>query len=105
LDWVELRKDPSPSADSERWYVARTPPDYRDRNLLLGARKDHLKTEHRVLLVDDWIDTGGQATGARTIVEQAGASWCGVAVIVDGLRDSRLRRDLDVRALLHLREL
>jgi adenine phosphoribosyltransferase len=102
---VELRKDPSPAADSDRWHIAHTPPDYRDRNLRLGARKDHLQTGQRVLLVDDWIDTGGQAVAARTIVEQAGAVWCGAAVIVDGLRDSRLRRDLDVRPLLHLREL
>lgn len=102
---VELRKDPRPLADSDRWFITHTPPDYRDLNLRLGVRKDHLKAGHRVLLVDDWIDTGGQAIGARTIVKQAGATWCGAAVIVDGLRDSRLRRDLDIRPLLHLREL
>ena len=102
---VEVRKDPSPSADSDRWFIARTPPDYRDRNLLLGARKDHLTAGQRVLLIDDWIDTGGQAVGARAIVEQSGATWCGAAVIVDGLSDSRLRRDLGVNALLNVREL
>jgi adenine phosphoribosyltransferase len=91
---VELRKDPNPAADSDRWLVAYTPPDYRDLNLRLGARKDHLAAGERVLLVDDWIQTGGQATGARTIIDQSGATWCGVAVIVDGLSDSRLRRDL-----------
>lgn len=102
---VEVRKDPSPSADSDRWFIARTPPDYRDRNLLLGARKDHLTAGQRVLLIDDWIDTGGQALGARAIVEQSGATWCGAAVIVDGLSDSRLRRDLGVKSLLNLRDL
>ena len=30
---VELRKDPTPAADSDRWIVAHTPPDYRDRTL------------------------------------------------------------------------
>jgi adenine phosphoribosyltransferase len=102
---VELRKNPSPSADSDRWLVTRTPPDYRDRNLRLGARRDHLSAGQRVLVVDDWIETGGQAIGARDIVEQAGATWCGVAVIIDGLEDSRLRRDLDVRSLIKVREL
>lgn len=102
---VEVRKDPNPSADSDRWVVARTPPDYRDRNLLLGVRKAHLSQGHRVLFVDDWIDTGGQALGARAIVEQAGAIWCGAAVIVDALSDSRLRRDLRVKPLLNLRDL
>jgi adenine phosphoribosyltransferase len=102
---VELRKQPDPSTDSDRWYIAHTPPDYRDRNLRLGVRKDALTGGHRVLLVDDWIDTGGQAIGARSIVEQAGAAWVGAAVIVDGLRDSRLRRDLTVRSLANVREL
>ena len=102
---VELRKDPSPATDSDRWVTARTPPDYRDRNLLLGARKDYLSAGHRVLLVDDWIQTGGQAVGAQRIVETAGATWCGAAVVVDGLSDSRLRRELGVKALLNVRDL
>jgi adenine phosphoribosyltransferase len=105
LGMVELRKDPSPAADSDRWLTARTPPDYRDRNLRLGARKDHLGAGDRVLLVDDWVQTGGQASGARDIVGQSGATWCGVAVIVDGLSDNRMRRDLNLRSLLNVRDL
>jgi adenine phosphoribosyltransferase len=53
--------------------VTRTPPDYRDRNLQLGARRDHLEAGQRGLFVDDCIDTGGQAIGARSLVDQAGA--------------------------------
>jgi adenine phosphoribosyltransferase len=102
---VELRKNPSPAADSDRWFVTRTPPDYRNRTLRLRAKRDHLSAGQRVLLVDDWIETGGQAVAARDIVERAGASWCGVAVIIDGLKDSRLRRDLDVRSLVNVRGL
>ena len=102
---VELRKEPQPNCDSDRWLTTRTPPDYRDRNLHLGARREHLTGEHRVLFVDDWIDTGGQAIGAHDLVRQAGATWCGAAVVVDALHDSRRRRDLDVRPLLQLREL
>jgi adenine phosphoribosyltransferase len=55
--------------------------------------------------VDDWVETGGQLTGARALVEQAGAAWCGAAVIVDGLRSVPPRRRLHVRALLHIRDL
>jgi adenine phosphoribosyltransferase len=102
---VELRKEPSPATDSDRWLIARTPPDYQDRQLELGARRDHLIASHRVLLVDDWVATGGQLIAARALVEQASATWCGAAVIVDGLRDSRLRRDLDVRCLTRSRDL
>lgn len=32
---VELRKDPEPSTDNDRWLTALTPPDYQDRNLKL----------------------------------------------------------------------
>jgi adenine phosphoribosyltransferase len=102
---VELRKDPQRSADSDRWLVARTPPDYQDRNLELGARRDLLPSTSRALFVDDWIDTGGQAVAARALVDEAGATWCGASVIVDALEDARLRRDLNVQALFRVGDL
>jgi len=105
LGLVEVRKDPSPLADSDRWFTVHTPPDYRDRTLRLGARADHLKAGDRVLVVDDWVQTGGQLLGVREIVTRAGATWCGVALVVDGLSDSSLRRSLNLRSLLHVRDL
>lgn len=102
---VELRKDPEPSTDSDRWVTARTPPDYQDRNLELGLRRDLLPPGSRVLFVDDWIDTGGQAIAARQIILAAEATWCGVSVIVDALTDARLRRDLDVSSIFRDRDL
>lgn len=102
---VELRKDPMPSTDSDRWITARTPPDYQDRNLELGLRRDLLPPGSRVLFVDDWIDTGGQAIAARQIVQAAEATWCGATVIVDGLTDARLRRDLAVSSIFRNRDL
>lgn len=102
---VELRKDPEPSTDSDRWLTARTPPDYQDRNLKLGLRRDLLPPGSRVLFVDDWIDTGGQAVAARQIVRQARATWCGASVIVDALADARLRHDLEVSCIFRDRDL
>lgn len=102
---VEVRKDPAPSTDSDAWLTATTPPDYRDRHLTLGFRRGLVQSGDRVLLVDDWIATGGQALGARELVRRAGAAWLGLAVVVDALDDRRLRRDLGVRALLHERDL
>jgi adenine phosphoribosyltransferase len=102
---IEMRKDPCPAADSDRWLIAHTPPDHRDRNLRVGVRREHLASGARVLLVDDWADTGGQASAARTIVNQAGATWCGAALVVDALADSRLRRDLGARSILRVRDL
>ena len=102
---VEIRKDPAPSTDSDAWLTATTPPDYRDRHLTLGVRRDLVQSGERVLLVDDWIATGGQALGARELVRRSGATWLGLAVVVDALDDRRLRHDLGVRALLHERDL
>lgn len=97
---VEVQKEPAPLADSDAWLTRTTPPDYRDRHLTLGFRRDLIRAGERVLFVDDWIETGGQA-----LVEAAGATWCGAALLVDGLSDARIRRDLQVRSLLHVREL
>lgn len=102
---VEVRKDPSPAADSDEWVVATTPPDYRDRHLPLGFRRDLVAPDDRVVVVDDWVDTGGQGLGTRALVAATRASWLGMSVVVDALDDHRTRRALGVRALLHLRDL
>jgi adenine phosphoribosyltransferase len=36
----------------------------------------------RVLLVDDWIETGSQARAAGTLIERSGAQLIGVATVV-----------------------
>lgn len=102
---IELRKEVSRLANSDEWLVARTPPDYRDRNLELGIRADLLAPGTRVLFVDDWVDTGGQLQAAHAITTMAHARWCGTAVIVDALTDARLRRELGVRSLVRVRDL
>lgn len=102
---LEVRKDWHPSADSDAWLHATTPPDYRDRHLRLGVRARHLEAGQSVLAVDDWVETGGQMLASRRLVEEAGARWIGLAVVVDGLTQPQVRRDLDVRSLLHFRDL
>jgi len=102
---VEARKNPSPAADSDEWIVATTPPDYRDRHLSLGFRRPLVSPSDRVVLVDDWVATGGQAIGVQQLIATARASWLGMAVVVVALTDNRTRRDLGVRSLLNGREL
>ena len=68
-------------------------------------RRDLVRSGDRVVLVDDWLETGGQALGSQALVEAAGGTWLGAAVIVDGLGDAQLRRRLRVRSLLHVRDL
>ncbi|HET6706447.1 phosphoribosyltransferase family protein [Amycolatopsis sp.] len=105
VGFVEVRKNRAASGDSDAWLRRTTPPDYQDRHLSLGFRKHLITGADRVLFVDDWIETGGQAHSAHLLTQDAEATWLGAAVVVDALSSSRVRRDLDVRSLLHIREL
>jgi adenine phosphoribosyltransferase len=102
---VEARKNPGRASDSDEWRRRTTPPDHRDRHVVFGFRGRLVRPRDRVLLVDDWAETGATATACRGLVADAGAEWVGAAVVVDALDDSRMRRDLPVRSLLHLRDL
>jgi adenine phosphoribosyltransferase len=54
-----------------------------------------------VLLVDEWITTGAQATAAKRLIEDAGGDFVGAAVVVDAT-DNATRRTLDLRSLITL---
>jgi adenine phosphoribosyltransferase len=64
------------------WSEAVTSPDYRGRRFTLVMQSDLLTREDRVLLVDDWIETGSQALAVRALIEGTGAAFAGLAVIV-----------------------
>lgn len=104
VGFVEIEKDLHHEQVAEPVITSTTPADYNDRNLTLGTRRKLMRPKDRVLLVDDWIETGAQATAARTLVEKAEAEWVGVAVIVDALSGAGRRR-LNVRGLVREREL
>jgi adenine phosphoribosyltransferase len=105
VGFVEVRKDRGPSGDSDAWLRRTTPPDYQDRHLSLGFRKRLITGGDRVLFVDDWIETGGQAHSAHLLTQDAEATWLGAATVVDALHSHQTRRHLNVRSLLHIREL
>ncbi|MET9275238.1 phosphoribosyltransferase family protein [Kribbella sp. NPDC003557] len=105
VGFVEMRKHAGSSVDSDRWVRRTTGPDYQDRHVVFGFRRTLVGAEDRVLMVDDWIDTGATARTARALVEDCGAHWIGAACIVDALTDPRLRHDLPVRSLLDIRQL
>jgi adenine phosphoribosyltransferase len=46
-----------------------------------------LSNHDRVLLVDDWIETGSQAQAGKQLVESCGARLIGVATIVNEVND------------------
>lgn len=91
--------------DSDPWRVRTTPPDYQDRHLELGLRRRLLNSADRVLAVDDVIDTGGQLGTLHANTQDAGATWLGASVLVDNLRTSQPRRQLNLQAVFHVREL
>ena len=105
VGFVEVHKDPGRAADSDAWWERTTPPDYRDRNLVMGVRRNLLSAGDRVLFVDDWVATGGQAVASKALVHDSGASWLGAAVVVNGLDRPQHRHDLGLKSLLHLRDL
>jgi adenine phosphoribosyltransferase len=87
VGFVPIRKAeglfPGPKA------VAETEVDYRGNRHELRLQRAALATGERVLLVDDWIETGSQATAAKRLVEACGAELVGVAVVVRELAVER----------------
>jgi adenine phosphoribosyltransferase len=78
--------------------------DYRGREFSLGVRARHLSAADRVLLVDDWADTGAQLVALRELVLDIGASYLGAAVIVNGCAE-RVRDQLRMRSLVRRTDL
>ncbi|WP_211177052.1 phosphoribosyltransferase [Pseudonocardia acidicola] len=64
--------------------TAETAADYPGLRHLLRMQSV-LGVRDRVLLVDDWAEGGSQACAARELVESCGATFAGVAVLVDQL--------------------
>ncbi|WP_419992668.1 phosphoribosyltransferase family protein [Streptomyces boninensis] len=74
-------------------------PDYRGTRHELRLQRTAVGSEDRVLLVDDWIETGNQASAVRSMVEECGGQWAGCSVVVDQTHPDR-RADLGVRSLV-----
>jgi adenine phosphoribosyltransferase len=98
VGFVPIRKGagllPGPKACVE------TSADYRGGPQALRLQRAALADGDRVLLVDDWIETGSQAAGARALVEQCGATFLGVAAIVNQLPPDRAERLTHLHTLL-----
>jgi adenine phosphoribosyltransferase len=100
-----IQKDPTRLFDSDALITVTSPPDYRDRHLEFGVRKGRIQASDRVLAVDDIADTGGQLLALKALIEKTGATWLGASVVVDGLTEHSVRRELNLRAVFHERDL
>jgi adenine phosphoribosyltransferase len=103
--FAEVRKGAMRGSDDDQWLTRLTPPDYNDRHLELAVRRGLIQPADRVLFVDDWAARGAQAAACKQLAEDAGATWVGSAVIVDALENATDRRTLNMRALVHVRDL
>jgi adenine phosphoribosyltransferase len=103
--FVGVEKSRHDLADSDIWLTTTTPVDYLGRNMQLHVRKRLLPPGARVLIVDDWADTGGQLLALSAMAAQAGAKVAGVVVLVDALAQHTVRRSLGLRSLLNVRDL
>lgn len=61
----------------------RTAADYRGQEWTLRMQRVAVAPGDRLLLVDDWIETGSQARAAKRLVETCGGELAGIAVVVD----------------------
>jgi adenine phosphoribosyltransferase len=71
----------------------RGPPDWRGEETVLRLQHHAVLPGQAVLIVDDWAETGSKALTARRLVEERGAEYVGLSLLVDQLQP-------DVRAAL-----
>jgi adenine phosphoribosyltransferase len=64
-----------------------TGPDWQGHTHALRLQREALGPEDRVVLVDDWFETGAQALAARELIESTGATLVGMTIVVDDLSD------------------
>jgi adenine phosphoribosyltransferase len=64
-----------------------TEPDWQGHRHALRVQRGAMGTGDRVVLVDDWFETGAQALAARALIEESGATLVGMSIIVDDLND------------------
>jgi adenine phosphoribosyltransferase len=82
-----------------------TAPDYRGTIHQLEIQRRALQTADRVVLVDDWAQEGSQALAAKRLIEDRGATFLGLAVMVDQLSEATRSLLGDVRSIVRAAEL
>jgi adenine phosphoribosyltransferase len=100
-----IEKAARAASDSDRWLTAIAGPDHRDRHLTMAVRAGLLGPGDRVLVVDDWVETGSQLSAIRALVEESGAEYVGAVVVVDALDSAQRRTGLGIRSIIHVRDL
>ena len=64
------------------------PPDWRGLETTLWLQRHVVAAGERVLVVDDWAETGSKALTARRLIEACGGVYAGLSLLVDQLPDA-----------------
>jgi adenine phosphoribosyltransferase len=68
------------------------PRDWRGLETTLRVQRHAIGEGERVLLVDDWAETGSKALTARRLIEACGGAYAGLSLLVDQLPDEVRQR-------------
>lgn len=86
-------------------FEGQTPPDYRGNEFVLRLQKNALSPTDRVILVDDWFETGGQAGVAVVLIAESEAKYLGASVVVDWMSNATRERLSPVHSILDMETL
>lgn len=64
-----------------------TAPSWRGRSVALEVQRAAIGPGDRVLLVDDWAETGAQAVAAKQLIEECGGAYLGLSLLIDQLTE------------------
>ena len=76
-----------------------TEPSWRGKAVTLEVQLAAIQPDDRVLLVDDWSETGAQALAARQLIEECGGEYVGLSLLVDQLTEEMRNALAPVRAV------
>jgi adenine phosphoribosyltransferase len=80
-------------------------PDWRGRRFAYELQRAAVSAGDRVLLVDDWAETGSQALAARALIEDCGGTWIGLSLLVDQLEPDVRERLETVHTIVRAEQL
>lgn len=100
--FVAIRKPGSIHPGPKEFVV--TAPDWRGHEVKLAVQRSAIDGGDRILLVDDWAETGSQALGAKQLIESCGGTYVGSSLLVDQLEDAVRRRLAPVFAVAEAAE-
>jgi adenine phosphoribosyltransferase len=91
VGFVPVRKAGALFPGAKAW--ERTGTDYRGQETELAIQRESVGAGDRLLVVDDWVETGSQALAVARLIKACGGELVAISVMVDQL-DSSMRSQL-----------